>query len=367
MASAYIPNVEEITQDDLNRFYENIGEDSIVPDEYYNIEDLQQSEENDLNIIDDPTLSGLGIDDSDGEDSEYLLQLYSEGKIDDLSKILDEKKQLVPYGKQSVQQSKRSIQRRRPIQQRQPQQRQTQQRQTQQKAPQQKVRAKNIINTRTRAQTTPIANKNKTKKSPPTQKQKQRVERPKISAVPPGVRKETYGVELLSNKKQELPKALERKKNTSGRVTVGNYEALKYLQPLVTDEDEECTELQVTEKEVDEMQSIMDSWLEIDDELKEVNKIARTLREKKKAKTLELLQDMNQYNVGVLKDKKETQQVKYAVSYIKQGYKKDFIKDKLTVYLKDAGMAEKIAEYLEESREKKEKIDIRRGKVKVPK
>jgi len=351
MASAYISNTDEITQEDLNRFYENIGEESLIPNDY-NIEDF--SDDDSPNIISDSKLSRLNdtINDTDSEDLDYQLKLYAEGRLDDLSKILEEgdkkennkkednKKQL-EY--KPLTSSRKNL------------------RQTKQQITSKRVQLhKN--NARSHPHKTLPPQKTISHKTSPLKNLR---ERPPNNKERYPIHKEEYGVELIM-RHEPKQNSIGAPKSGKSASQQGNVDALKYLSTTVdvaTDNHSSNTPTRpaIGKSELNDMQSIMKSWLEIDDEIKEVSKIIRTLRDKKKALTEDLLQDMNQYKVGILSE--GTQQLKYAVSYTKQGYKKDFIKDKLTEYLKDESMAEKIADYLEESREKKEKVDIRRGKV----
>ena len=105
----------------------------------------------------------------------------------------------------------------------------------------------------------------------------------------------------------------------------------------------------------------MNDWLSLDDEIKQVSKILKTLKDKQKSVTNILLNDMKDFQVGFLTE--GTQQLKYQVSFPKQGYKKDYIRDKLTEYLKDANLATELTEHLESSRPRGEKVNLRRGKL----
>jgi len=126
-------------------------------------------------------------------------------------------------------------------------------------------------------------------------------------------------------------------------------------------------EVDVTDRVPDEvrykMQHDMNTWLELDDEIKEVNKVVKSLKEQQKKITQGLLQEMKTHQVGILPDNNGDRALKYNITFPKKGYKKSFIQDKLSEFFKDPNLAEQLSEFLETSRPRDEKVSLKLGKV----
>lgn len=345
MASGYLDNTTEVTAEDLEAFYSNMQGGSnthVASNDITNIEEL----------VDDSSI--------DSQDLDYQLQLYAEGKLDDLSTLLENENNTTTTSTVKPYNAKRE---------------KTSNDLKLESKFTKNTKPKNVRNTESKKSRiegllSPIKFNQKTNlnsrsqiKRPQTKRSQTRVPqkiktRPSPQPSPQNDPKENPD----SPKANTIEPRFQINQNISNKALAIAKE--KSPTPPMQ-EDAVQTDDSISPPKLNEMHSIMRSWLEIDDEIKEINKIAKTLREKKRELTGQLLKDMNTFKVGVLSE--GTQQLKYAVSYRKEGYKKSYIEEKLTEYLGDSGVASQIAEYLEESRGKNEKLDIRRGKVKIPK
>lgn len=121
----------------------------------------------------------------------------------------------------------------------------------------------------------------------------------------------------------------------------------------------------INEIEMSNFKENVKQWIRLDDE---VRKIAEEVKKsQKKKKELQIKRDemnssilyfMNKYNIGDLNT--SNGRIKYAVSSTKSPINMKTLQEKLMGYYNNSDEAEKLLKFLEENRDKKEKVSLKR-------
>lgn len=125
------------------------------------------------------------------------------------------------------------------------------------------------------------------------------------------------------------------------------------------DEDDELTEiLDESNPEFVDFKTNVRDWLKLDDDIKTLQRAIAERRKKKNELTPKVLEFMGKYEIEDLNTHEG--KVQYAKSMITKPMNKDYIKQRLTEYLKSMDKAEKCTKYLMENRLKEERVRLKR-------
>ncbi len=125
------------------------------------------------------------------------------------------------------------------------------------------------------------------------------------------------------------------------------------------EEDDELREvLDETNPEFVDFKNNVREWLKLDDDIKTLQRAVAERRKKKNELTPNVLEFMGKYEIEDLNTHEG--KVQYAKSMVTKPMNKDYLKLRLTEYLKSMDKAEKCTKFLMENRIKEERVRLKR-------
>lgn len=116
---------------------------------------------------------------------------------------------------------------------------------------------------------------------------------------------------------------------------------------------------QLNDFELEEFKKLVQQWISYDDDIRKLKEAEKKINEAKKALTEPILQFMSKNSIEDCNT--STGKLKYCVSLHKKPMSKQFLVDKLTIYLNNGKKSEEITNYLLENREVEQKVNLRRA------
>lgn len=388
MSSAYTAQLDDdITQEDLDNFYNNVqsgylkGSEDLSDFDYDAADgDLEDGSNNHFGPNGDNEEAS-----DDSEDLQRQLELYSQGRIGELAKM-DETRSIKSPNRMSTGQSPNytnqykiksiSVQK--------PRKRQVIHTQKSPSTSMPSTGPKKLGNNTRVSANRPMkrtANNNTRNKDPETQgalakiRQLRKAKEAQLKPSPNSVLSHPFLGSMPVNTpktkgppKQSSPSSIKSpQKSIASTVTTASFSEKDFVAQFKQDGGDNNSQQIVPQSNasvpapvLSDMHQSMGSWLELDDEIKEINKVLKILKQKQKDLTGNLLKEMKDHQVGYLTE--GTQQLKYNVTFPKQGYKKSYIQEKLAEYLKDPNLAGQLTDYLENSRPRNERVNLKRAK-----
>jgi len=115
---------------------------------------------------------------------------------------------------------------------------------------------------------------------------------------------------------------------------------------------------QLNEYEVEEFKKLVHKWLSIDDDIRKLKKAEKELNDSKKNLSEMIIEFMAKNSIEDCNT--GNGKLKYSVTQHKKPINKQYLIDKLGLYMNNNKKGEEVANYLLESREVEQKVNLRR-------